>query len=94
MRESEVVIISEKIQGEELPRCVYGMYARINNPHNFRVTLAAGERLLSKEKYNQVGTDIKKVPELCNYFDVGRQSYMRSSMEKSMEKRKKTARNL
>ena len=23
-------------------------------------------------KYNQVGTDIKKVPELCDYFDVGK----------------------
>ena len=70
MRESEVVIITEKIQGEELPRCVYDMYARINNLHNFRVVLAAGERLLSIYNYNQVGTDIKKVPELCNYFDV------------------------
>ena len=59
MRESEVVIITEKIQGEELPRCVYAMYARINNLHNFRVALAAGERLLSTYKYNQVGTDIK-----------------------------------
>ena len=47
MRESEVVIVSEKIQGEELPRCIYDMYARINNPHNFRAALAAGERLLS-----------------------------------------------
>ena len=72
MRESEVVIVSEKIQGEELPRCVYEMYARINNPHNFRVALAAGERLLSIYKYNQVGTDIKKVLQLCDYFDVGK----------------------
>ena len=27
-RESEVVIITEKIQREELPRCIYDMYAR------------------------------------------------------------------
>ena len=72
MRESEVVIVSEKIQGEELPRCVYDMYARINNPCNFRAVFAAGERLLSIYKYNQVGTDIKKVLELCDYFNVGK----------------------
>ena len=72
MRESKVVIITEKIQGKELPRCVYDMYARINNPHNFRAALVAGERLLSIYKYIQVGTDIKKVPELCDYFDVGK----------------------
>ena len=72
MKDSKVVIVTEKKQGEELPRCVYDMYARINNPHNFRVALAAGERLLSIYKYNQVGTDIKKVLDLCDYFNVGK----------------------
>ena len=72
MRESKVIIVTEKIQGEELLRCVYDMYTRINDPHNFRAALAAGKRLLSIYKYNQVGTDIKKVLDLCNYFDVGK----------------------
>ena len=54
MRESEVVIVTEKIQGEELLRCFHDTYIRINNPCNFRVALAAEERLLSIYKYNQV----------------------------------------
>ena len=43
MRDSEVVIISEKMQGVDLPKCVYEMYERIHNPCNFRAALAAGE---------------------------------------------------
>ena len=43
MRDSEVVIISEKIQGMDLLKCKYEMYERIHNPCNFRAALAAGE---------------------------------------------------
>ena len=32
MRDSEVVIVAEKVQGSELPQCVYGMSQRINHP--------------------------------------------------------------
>ena len=43
MPDSEVVIISEKMQGMDLLKCVYKMYERIHNPHNFRAALAADE---------------------------------------------------
>ena len=43
MQDSEVIIISEKMQGMDLLKCVYKMYERIHNPHNFRAALAAGE---------------------------------------------------
>ena len=43
MRDSEVIVVSEKIQRMELPKCVYDMYGRIGNPRNFRAALAAGE---------------------------------------------------
>ena len=43
MQDSEVVVVSEKMQGIDLLKCVYKMYERIHNPHNFRAALAAGE---------------------------------------------------
>ena len=45
MRDNEVVIVSEKVQGMDLLQCVYDMYERIHNTHNFRAALAAGECL-------------------------------------------------
>ena len=72
MRDSEVVVVSEKVRGTDLPQCVYDMYGRINHPHNFRAALAAGECLFSQYKFNQAGTPIVSVPELCTYFDVGK----------------------
>ena len=48
------------------------MYGRINHPHNFRAALAAGERLFSQYKFNQAGTPVVSIPELCTYFDVGK----------------------
>ena len=48
------------------------MYSRINHPCNFRAALAAGERLFSQYKFNQAGTPIVSIPELCTYFDVGK----------------------
>ena len=71
MRDSEVMV-SEKVRGTDLPQCVYDMYGRINHPHNFRATLAAGERLFLQYKFNQAGTPIVSIPELCTYFDVGK----------------------
>ena len=48
------------------------MYGRINHPHNFRAALAAGECLFSQYKFNQAGTPVVSIPELCTYFDVGK----------------------
>ena len=72
MRDSEVVAVSEKVRGTDLPQCVYDMYARINHSCNFRAALAAGEHLFSQYKFNQAGTPIVSIPELCMYFDVGK----------------------
>ena len=48
------------------------MYGRINHPHNFRAALAAGEHLFLQYKFNQAGTPIVSILELCTYFDVGK----------------------
>ena len=32
MRDSEVMVVAEKVRGSELPQCVYGMSQRINHP--------------------------------------------------------------
>ena len=65
MEDRDIVIVSEKMQGMDLPKCVYKMYQRIGSPRNFRVALAAGERLLSLYRKNQVGADVETVPNLC-----------------------------
>ena len=60
------------MQGMDLPKCVYKMYQRIGSPRNFRMALAAGERLLSLCVKNQVGADVETVPNLCRYFGIGK----------------------
>ena len=72
MWDSEVVVVSEKVRGTDLLQCVYDMHGRINRPRNFRAALAAGERLFLQYKFNQAGTSIVSIPELCTYFDVGK----------------------
>ena len=72
MRDNEVVVISEKMQGMDILKCVYEMYKRIHSPHNFRVALAAGEWLLLLYKHNQARTDVVTVPDLCTFFNVGK----------------------
>ena len=72
MQDSEVVAVSEKVRGTNLPQCVYDMYGRINHPRNFRVALAAGECLFLQYKFNQAGTPVVSIPELCTYFNVGK----------------------
>ena len=72
MRDSEVVVMAEKVRGPELPQCIYGMSERINHPRDFCAALAAGERLYSLYKFNQAGTPPISIPELCNYYDVGK----------------------
>ena len=72
MRDSEVVVVSEKVRGTDLPQCVYDMYSRINHLRNFRAALVAGECLFSQYKLNQAGTPIVSILELCTYFDVGK----------------------
>ena len=72
MQDNEVVIITEKVRGTELPQCVYQMSQRIENPRDFWATLAAGKRLYSMYKFHQAGTQPMSIPELCNYFDIGK----------------------
>ena len=72
MRDSEVVVVSEKVRGTDFPQSMYDMYGRINHPRNFRAALAAREHLFLQYKFNQVGTPIVSIPELCMYFDVGK----------------------
>ena len=72
MRDSEVVVMAEKVRGPELPQCIYGMSERINHPRDFCAALAADERLYSLYKFNQAGTPPISIPELCNYYDVGK----------------------
>ena len=72
MQDNEVVIITEKVRGTELPQCVYQMSQQIENPRDFRAALAAGERLYSMYKFHQAGTPPMSIPELCNYFDIGK----------------------
>ena len=55
MRDSEIIVISEKVRGSDLPQCIHEMYSRINNPHNFQAVLAAGEHLFLQYKFNQAG---------------------------------------
>ena len=43
MQDNEVVIVTEKVRGSELPQCVYLMNQRIANPRDFQAALAAGE---------------------------------------------------
>ena len=72
MRDSEIVMVSEKVRGTDLPQCVHDMYSRINHPRNFRAALATREHLFSQYKFNQAGTPVVSIPELCTYFDVGK----------------------
>ena len=72
MRDSEVVIVAEKVRGSELPQCVYQMNECIANPRDFHAALAAGERLYSLYKFNQTGASPISVPKLCGHFDIGK----------------------
>ena len=72
MRDSEVVVVAEKVRGPELPQCIYGMSKRINHPRDFHAALEAGKRLYSLYKFNQAGTPPISIPELCNYYDIGK----------------------
>ena len=72
MRDSEVVMVSEKVRGTDLPQCVHDMYSRINHPHNFRAALVAGECLFSQYKFNQAGTPVVSILELCSILQCGK----------------------
>ena len=72
MQDNEVVVVAKKVRGSELPQCVYQMNQHIANPRDFCAALAAGERFYSLYKFNQTGTSPISVPELCNYYDVGK----------------------
>ena len=70
--QDEVVILAEKVKGSELPQCVHQMSQCINNPRDFRATLAVGERLYSLYKFNQAGMPPTSISDLCTYFDIGK----------------------
>ena len=72
MRDSEVVVVTEKVRGPELLQCVYEMSQRISHPRDFCAALPAGEKLYSLYKFDQAGTPPISIPELCNYYDVGK----------------------
>ena len=72
MRDSEVVVVAEKVRGSELPQCVYQMNEHIANPRDFHAALAAGERLYSLYKFNQTGASPISVLQLCSHYDVGK----------------------
>ena len=72
MRDSEVIVVAEKVRGSELPQCLYQMNQCIENLRDFHAVLAVGERLYSLYKYNQAGTPPTSIPDLCTYFDVGK----------------------
>ena len=54
----------------QLPQCAEDMYTRIDNPHRFRVALAAAERLINLYKQNR--EDIKPEPlqDTAHHFEV------------------------
>ena len=92
MQDNEVVIIAEKVRGTELPQCVYQMSQRIENPRDFRAALAAGEWLYSMYKFHQAGMQPVSIPELCNYFDIGKTKIyelLRGEKYRSKKKRRK-----
>ena len=70
MQDNEVVILAEKVEGSELPQCVHQMSQCINNPRDFRATLAVDERLYSLYKSNQAGMLPTSILDLCTYFNV------------------------
>ena len=70
--DNEVVVVAEKVRGSKLPQCIYQMNQRIANPRDFCAALAAGERLYSLYKFNQTGSTPISIPELCNYYDIGK----------------------
>ena len=72
MQDNEVVILTEKVKGSELPQCVHQMSQRIDNPRDFHAALAVGEWLYSLYKYTQAGTPSTSIPDLCMYFDVSK----------------------
>ena len=72
MQDNEVVVVTKKVRGSELPQCVYQMNQCIANPRDFCAVLAIGERLYSLYKYNQVGIPPTSIPDLCTYFDIGK----------------------
>ena len=70
MRDSEIIVMAKKVKETEVPPYVKDMYGRIGNPRDFKAALAAGERLLSQYKNNQVGTPLISIPELCTLLDI------------------------
>ena len=64
--------VDEGRGGRVVARHIYQMNQQIANLRDFRAALAAGERLYSVYKFNQTGSTPISVPELCNYYDIGK----------------------
>ena len=54
----------------QLPQCVEDMYARIDNPHHFRVALAAAERLINVYKQNREDIKPELLQDTAHHFEV------------------------
>ena len=72
IRDSEIMVVAEKVKEAEVPPYIKDMYSHIGNPRDFRAALAAGERLLSQYKNNLAGTPLISIPELCILYDIGK----------------------
>ena len=54
----------------QLPQCVEDMYTRIDNPHRFRVALAAAERLINVYKQNREAIKPEPLQDTAHRFEV------------------------
>ena len=72
MTDEEIMEVGERVQPSKLPKCADQLYNRLKNPRNFRTVLAVGERMFSLYKHEQADKPVAEVPELCEWYDVGK----------------------
>ena len=54
----------------QLPQCTEDMYTRMDNPHRFRVALAAAERLVNLYRQNREVIKPKPLQDTAHHFEV------------------------
>ena len=54
----------------QLPQCTEDMYTRMDNPHRFRVALAAAERLVNLYKQNREDIKLEPLQDTTHHFEV------------------------
>ena len=72
MTDEEITEVGERVRPSKLPKCTEQLYDRLKNPRNFRTILAVGERVFSLYKHEQAGEPVTEVPELCEWYDIGK----------------------